>query len=574
MKASLSPWMLVGLAAMRPMMAATTAESNISQAKRALAESIPQVAIEKIEAALSSPDLDPDLRPEAVRLLAESLRMSGRHAEALAAIKTLEDRGDVATNLLRAEIFASDGQWKKAEHLFSKLLASDQNSLAARVGLAESLQAQGRTEEALPVLQAAALTPGSGDESIRLRLASLQIEAGHTREARVALAGTKPTNAARRLWHRYLEGRLHLLEGHPDVAAKAFSEVFEAKRGANENLIAAAAIGLAEARTTTNGYAEAAEPLETFIWRFPESAWIDLIFRRLDQVYAHEDDPDENELQQWLRKSPPERAALARYYLARLQVREGKIGKAKVTLDEAIGAAPNHRLTARLHAMRAELHLQAGAYAGAVFDLEAAARLAADDAERAWIEVRTGIAYFRQQEFLLAANSFERAAESDARFGPVAHYDSALASLNQGNEEGFERSANLVATAQDTDLLAQLRLEKGLYQARQADERAGASLRKYLKEFPRHRRAGEARLALSELEFAGGNIDDARHYLMTANKSPHTADSPVSPDRADYLEIFLADRAQPPDDAKVIALANQFLDRHAQSPLAAEVRMK
>ena len=79
----------------------------LTEARRALAESIPQIAIRKIEALREDPKLGSEDRTAATLLLAEALLDAGRHAEALRTIEPLSSVENPAAHLLRAHILAA-----------------------------------------------------------------------------------------------------------------------------------------------------------------------------------------------------------------------------------------------------------------------------------------------------------------------------------------------------------------------------------------------------------------------------------------------------------------------------------
>jgi tetratricopeptide (TPR) repeat protein len=117
-----------------------------------------------------------------------------------------------------------------------------------------------------------------------------------------------------------------------------------------------------------------------------------------------------------------------------------------------------------------------------------------------------------------------------------------------------------------------LRLEEGLMQAAKGDKKGEASLRQFIRDFPKSRRVSEAWVALAELAFHASppRVDEARKNLGHAAESAPTA---AAAERADYLNIWVEEAAGG-NDTKVIELAKRFLQQHELSPFAPEVRMK
>ena len=548
----------------------------VEAAERALGEGFPQVAVRKVQAALAATPADEAVRTKLLLLLAEAQRAGGHRQEALA---TIDQSGPSAdADRLRGDILASDARWEEALAAYRR--AGTSGGVAARLGEAECLQALGRTRDAIKVIEPL-VQRNDASVPMRLRLASYLIETGEGARAKAQLASIAATNPADQVWHRYLAARLRLLEGDFAAALGEFEQIASRTELLNENVLAGAALGIAECRITLHGWEGADKPLETFLWRYPENVWIDLVFRRLDQIYARQRRAEESELQKWAdpRKPPSRRAALAQFYVARLQVRGGKSEKAMASLDAFVRRFREHPLIAQAHILRADVFLARHQFREAVQALEAAERLATDDLFRAEVELRQGLVQFQQQEFLLAAASFERAAAKSPRLRDIATFDAALAWLNQQNDERFfQEYTALSDRLPESELRGTLLIEHGLVQARRQDARAPETLTGALREFPAHPRAAEARLALGELALERGDLPAAGRFLKVATTSPKGS---ISEDQAAYFALFLADAqaqaAAPPapsQDRAVITLATEFLRNHPQSPLLPDVRMK
>src|SRR5207302_5181988 len=111
-----------------------------------------------------------------------------------------------------------------------------------------------------------------------------------------------------------------------------------------------------------------------------------------------------------------------------------------------------------------------------------------------------------------------------------------------------------------------------LMQAAKGDKKAAALLQQFIHDFPKNPRVSEAWVGLAELAFHSSppRLDEARKNLAHATESRPTA---AAAERADYLRIWMEESAGG-DETKVIQLAKRFLEQHALSPLASEVRMK
>lgn len=546
----------------------------LGEARKALAEKIPQVAVQKLRTLLEAPQLAEADRSAAQDLLAEALLASGKYEEALEAAKKLTPTA--ANAILRANMHAAIGRWEEALLLYREGAAEP----GAQVGEAEALQALGRTKEAVELLEKL-VKSGFGGNTLRLRLASLLTEMKRLPAAQEILGSVRVANAEERRWKLYVEARALLAQGHADSARKVFLQVLGDREHLSDALLFGATLGVTETLIVLEGHDNADKELETFIWRYPQSAYLGAAFRRLDQIYAEEEKPKEEQLHKWAEKPEGERAALARFYVARLQLRKGKYEKAAVSLSGFIRAYPSHPLLCEAYLMQADLHLALSQFPQAVAALEAAMRQVQSVELRAEIELRTGLAHFQQGEFLLAANLFASAAERSERLRSVAVFNAALAWLNQGNEERFlEEFHSLGKTPREQRLRSELLLEQGLLQARATDLRAEETLQLFLHTFPRHAREAEARLVLAELAFwqmRASAVPPARgatraaEYLRVANTAPQT---PQTKENAEYLAIFIADAEQPKRDAEVINLARRFLQERADSSFVPEVQMK
>ena len=112
----------------------------------------------------------------------------------------------------------------------------------------------------------------------------------------------------------------------------------------------------------------------------------------------------------------------------------------------------------------------------------------------------------------------------------------------------------------DEEARGDLLLEEGLTEAAQGNKKASETLQTFLREFPKHKRAGEAWVALAELAFHGApvNLEAARKHLARAAED---GPNDTARERADYLIIWIEDATPNADAAKVIGFASQFLQK-------------
>lgn len=550
-------------------------------ARKALREGLPQVAAQKLRVALIGSDLSYEERSSANRLLAEALVSAGQFEEALNRLAQIGDT-QTETNLIRARALAGLGKWEEALPFFQSLTARPELALAARLGAAESMAALGRDDDAAAVLQAL-VDEGKAGASELLRLAGLYAGLNKSAQARQILKKVTPRTPAEIKWRTYVEGRLYLAEQQPLPAMEIFEQLLREPEHLTESLLFGATLGLTDATVVLSGYESARGALENFVHRFPQSAYLETAFRRLDQIYSQEEDPSESELHKWTLQPPARRAALATYYVARLTLRERRFDKTAVLLNYFLKTYTRHPLLCEAYLMQADMYLAQRQLTQAIPVLEAAMRQASNAEQRGEIELRTAIVHHQQGEYLLAANLFRSAADRSPGLRTVATYNAALAWLNQRSEVPYTAEfRKLGENAGGAALQSNLLLERGLLQARAGELRAQETLQLFLHQNPRHRRAGEARIALAELEFqaarASANpqqrakaVRQAADYLQVANSAPRSTEMA---EQADYLAVFLADTDTRRNDARVIELGQEFLRKYKKSRFVSDIRMK
>jgi tetratricopeptide (TPR) repeat protein len=546
----------------------------LREARQALAENVPEIAVMKARAVVNATGLSQAERDATRLVLSEGLAAAGKAEDALSTLQPLTATGYDRATLLKAGILASRGRWAEALPLYHSAAAMADAPPAALLGEVEALAALERGEEAVGLLETA-VTAGRADPLAQIRYAVLLIERSRRKPAREVLSRVPAGTLEEAKWKSYAEARLLLLEDQPAPALTTFEAILQEREHLPGSLHVAATFGATDARIALYGYDAADSVLETFIWRNPQSPWLEAAFRRLDQVYTQQEDPGEIELQKWATKPQERRAALAQFYLGKLQVHGNKWEKAGTSLAVFLQRYPKHPLRAQAEILQAHVDTATGDYAAAVRSLEEAMRLATDAETRSEIEFRMGLANFQQGEHLLAATLFESAARHSATIRPVSTFNAALAWLHQGNFERFEEQQRAYAKLRpESPLNAELLLEEGLQRARGHDPKALPALQKLVREQPRAERTPEARVAVAELAFLNGRPEQ---NLLTGWELLRTSGGPVgteAAEAADYLAVFQADAQQPHDDEKLISLAEDFLRQHPQASQAADVRMK
>jgi tetratricopeptide (TPR) repeat protein len=547
---------------------------QIAEARTAIAENIPEVAIGKLRHALANLPLGSDARPSALALLAEAQLNTGRATDALDTLSQFTT-ADARVTRLHALTLVALGRWDEALAQFETLAAAGTDTNAALVGKAGCLQSLGRTQEAADVLKPLALS-ANAPAALRLQFASSLVELGRADEAR-GLLDSAAKSPGDENWRRYIGARIHLHDGQPRAALADLAPFIPAPdgtppEGISQNLRAAATLAEADARLAASGPETAEKVLEAFIRQNPASPQIATVFRRLDEIYTHDRSTDEGPLSRMAAELPPQAAAFAQFYLGRVQMRAKRFDAADVAFKKFLERFPDHGLAPYAHATLAENAQKRGDLNAAETALDAASRTAQTDKLRGDIALQTALLNLQQGEFVRASAGFNTAAQRSPALKISARYDSALAWLRQKNYARFaEDFGKFTEEFHDRTLAGNLRIEEGLVRARSGDAQAGASLKAFLVDFKEHPRRPEAQLALAELALNDGSIAEAQR-LQQAAATPEA--TPEMREHADYLGVFLADAQTPRNDAQVIARARDFIRDHPAAAMLGDVRMK
>jgi TolA-binding protein len=558
-------------------------ESVIEEARKALRENIAQVAIQKLRPVYAR--AVGEERKEAALLLAEAFIAEGRHREADAILRDTSIPLPQA-ELMRARAAASAERWTEAFEAYRAARDAGISSLEAELGMAESAAKGGQLREAGTILEGI-IRSGDVSGGVALRLAGIYAELGEAAKAKQLVDSVNTSTPLEEKWSKYLHARIALLDTtslpSADFARQVFEELLRDPVYLPEELVFGATLGLSQALVRLSGYDKGSQVIESFIRRRPASRHVEAAFKQLDQIYSEQEDPGESELQKWMQRLPPRASALATYYAARLNLRAGKHERTENLLQHFFNTYKDHPLMCDAHLMEADVLLARNQSERAVKALEAAMRHATGTDQRGEIELRTAIVYHTQGEYLLAANLFRSAADRSPGLKSIASYNAALAWLGQRNPEAFSQElAALEGVSSGESLRAELLLEQGLTEARDGQLRAEEILQFFVRQYPRHSRADEARLALAELQFralqASANpaqrarlSEQANEYLRIANTESRSPDVAA---QAAYLAVFLADEDGGGNEPEVIRRGEEFLRTYKGSPLVPDVRMK
>ena len=550
------------------------ASPELAAAARPMEEGIPQVAVLRLRALLSS-DLGADERRNATAKLGEALLAAGEAEEAL---KVLQDPALLAlpaTAFWRAQALATLGRWEEALPLYQQVAAEPASLFRSKaiLGEAEALRALRRPDEALKVF-ALLLSDPSAKDRAELRSVELLLDKQDTAGARRILDKTRPTALADKKEKRFLQGRLEAQLNHRERALELFQTILRRPEGASRAVLIATLCAVGETSLRLKTPEAGDDPLEDFVEHHPADPELPTIFKKLDQLYRAERTPSNQELRRWANDPIQPRRALAQWYLARSELRAGRRESAlRVFGEMRAGRVQSPALVGGLFEF-AQLEVDNQRFDEALEILEDARALRPDPAWLERINLLAGRAHYGARHFETAAQTFETVAHISPRSATDSYFNASLAWLQLSDHARFLADYREVGqSGGNEEARGDLLLEEGLTEAAQGNKKATETLQTFLREFPRHKRSAEAWVALAELAFHGvpANLDAARKDLARAVESgPNDA----ARERADYLVIWIEDAAPNTDAGKVIGFANQFLQKYPASPLVSDVRMK
>jgi predicted negative regulator of RcsB-dependent stress response len=547
--------------------------SDLAASSAALAEGVPEVAVIRLRTLLAQ-NLQVDEWRAVAAKMAEALVLSKQAQEALTLLADPRLRDVAPAKFWRAQALTNLQRWSEALPLYTQIATDDQSALRvpAIFGAAETLRATGDRDEALHQLLRL-----FGDKQwatqARLRSAELYIDKNDPINARRLLDEIQNATSPEKKERRLLRGRVELLLQKPERAIDAFQALLKKPENASHPIVIAALCGIADAHLQSKTAESGDDVLEDFIDRHPEDVDLALIFAKLDELYRAERKIARTELERWARDPAQPRRALAQWYLARLDLRAGRRDRALESFAALRRSESKFAPLVPALLEYAQLKIEEHDFDGALAILNEARTLQPEAPLRDRINLRAAQIQYRMKRFEPATATFERIAYSDSPWSKVALFNAAIGWLRLGNYTRFLADyENFEKQGGDEDSHAKLRLEEGLMQAAKGDPKAADSLRNFVHDFPRDAHVSEAWVALAELAFHStpAQLEEARKNLGQAAASNPT---PAAVERADYLMIWIEDSGTE-SDAKVIELANKFLQQHATSPAVPDVRMK
>jgi outer membrane protein assembly factor BamD (BamD/ComL family) len=549
-------------------------QSEIERATQPLAEGVPQVSIVRLRELLEG-KLSDEQRRRAQSQLAQALVAAEQYEEALALLNDAVVRDEPGTPFFQAQALAGLSRWAEALPRYRRAFADVASPFRsdALLGQAEALRALGRRDEALQAYSGL-IRDQRWKVRARLRSAELLLEKGDITAARRLIDSVRPRHAAERKHKRFVRAAYELKRNNSERALELFASILKQSEGASHEVVIATLFAIADAHLQAGTPGAGDDFLEDFIEKRPADRALPALFAKLDQLYAAQRKQTRHELGRWSNDPAQPRAALSLWYLARAELR---IGRRDLALEAFRRLRAQHvPLPALAHGFveAARLHIDEGQYDDATAALEVARRLEPPAAVLDRIDLLAGRSHYIAARHEAAARQFDAVAQRPSPLADEALFNASLAWLQSGDaRQAAERTQKLTEGGASDGTRGDLMLEQALVQAARGDAKAGDALHAFIREFPKHARVSEAWVALAELAFhaAPPRIAEARAHLTRAAESQPT---PLARERADYLAIWLEDVESARDEAKVIALANAFLQTHAESSLLPDVRLK
>jgi tetratricopeptide (TPR) repeat protein len=566
----------IGLIGLIPFLLQLSRAENsptLEEATKPLLEGVPEVAEVRLRSLLGSRLPDQEWRAVAEKL-AEAQVAAKQPADALVLLADSRLREVPSAKFWRAQALATLHRWAEALPLYEEVAVDQSSSFhgSAIFGAAEMLRALGRRDEALAKLSVL-LHDEQWATRAQLRSAELCLDKVDAARARRMLDEMQPKSAAERNERRFLRGRLELILQRPERAISAFEELLKKPEGVPHATLIAAVFGIADAHVQLKTPEAGADFVEQFIDRHPADPDLPILFARLDELYRAERKPSRNELEKWVRNPEQPRRTFARWYLARFEIRAGRRDRARQLFRDLRRTAVKPSAVAAALLEFAQLEAEDRHFDEAIAILDDARLLHPDLFLVDQLNLLAAKTQYLAKRFEVAIAAFEQIGHSTSPLAKVALFNAAAGWLRLGDQERFVANYNkLEKQGVDEESRANLRLEEALMQAARGDNKAAKALHQFIRDFPKNPRVPEAWVGLAEFAFHSTppRLDEARKNLAHAADSKPTA---AAAERGDYLMTWIEDSAGA-DETKVIELANRFLQQHAASSFAPDVRMK
>ena len=548
--------------------------SRLEEAAQPMEEGVPQVAVWQLRTLLKD-NLAPEERKSATAKLGEALLAADQSEDALNVFADASLQDLPAIRFWRAQALANLQHWGEALPLYQEAAteAASPFRSSAILGEAEALRALGRSDDALQTF-ALLFSDARWKDRAELRSVELLLDKQDNAAAKRLLDKTRPAALGDKKLKRFLQGRLEAQLSHHERAIELFQTIVRTPESVSRAVLIATLCAIADANLRLGAPENGDDTLEDFIEHHPTDPELPVIFEKLDQVYRAERQPSSQELSRWAKDSIQPRRALAQWHLARTELRAGRRDDALHTFGQLRADSARLPMLAEAFVEFAQLEIEDRYFDEALAILNDARALRPRTALLDRMNLLAGRAQYFAKQFQAAAETFEKVAHASPNLAHDSLFNASLAWLQLGDNARYLTDAQeLTQSGGSEEARGDLALEEGLTQAGQGNKKATETLQTFLRDFPKHKRAAEAWVALAELAFHGvpPRLDDARKSLGRARESaPNTAAN----ERADYLQIWIEESAPNSDPGKVVGFANEFLQKYRASQFVSDIRMK
>lgn len=568
----------------------------------ALRDGLWEVAELHFRDCLDDPGLTPEVKARVAVRIAESLVREGNPAQALELLGQSFATKSPEMPFWKAQALAGQHRFAEAAGIFSTLLSDPATPHRTEVGftLASLQLALDQPEAALDTL-AKLLPEANAATTVRIQLYQVEIllDLKHTQTARQVMPSADAVAPTDRPLLAFLEAQLQLNEGQPLTAEKDFQELLNHPEGQSLNRFHSAAIGRADAIRAQGNPEEAANSLLSFLQTYPDSPLLAVMFSRVLDWLPEKPtttDPILERLTAWVTdpvvpavnrigwnygdgasawpitaapSDPSERLIFSIYTRAIGLHRSGtakSIWDAKQLMTRLRVEYPDHMLAGRSLYLSARWLLDSGSadQAFTLLDtLRDTAKTPELKGEAAFARARA--AYMNgdpKQAIQLFDEAAHTLAPPEAR---TARLQEAIARLRGGDVKGVTLIQNQTS-ATDKELEADLDLERALSTTSPAA--AKPLLEEFLKHFPDHPRAAEARLAAAEaaLTAPSPDLEFAKKQLDALSSAPENLALRIALARLRVLDLSK-------DTAAAMTAAQAVIDTYPNDPAAAEASL-
>ena len=537
---------------------------------------IPEVSITKLRQFLATEQTP--ARSETARILLARCLIETQKMEEAAQV--LQNATGSEATFLKAQEALRSRRFKEAADYFAELIGStNEFSIEARLGLADTQKATGELEAALKTLGPLIADGRSADPRAQLIAAEIYLTQSNISEAEKLISSLKANSRKIEVEKICLEGELALKQGKLADAAAAFSKVLAEPEDRTFRIVAVARLGLAKVLVQKQEYEEAENELEKLISDQPRSAILGELFQNLFEIYSKENNPETSELARWAGESPetsgPDRPAYALFYLMRLQIQQGLTTEAAENCRKLVERFPDHPTAVNACLILGHQQIEVGHFDEAVKQLENLLERSPNlpPQDRFRVNYLLGEANYLRGNVSAASDIFHSLSMKFGFDRENTLFNWAICSLQLGDASAFAQAfRELEEQKPHEDLVGDLLFDKGLLEAKSGNVSADETLRRFVKRFPDHPQTPQAHLIQAEIRMTGQppDLNGARKAL---SEVAATGD-PQADEKTDRVKFFVA-ASDPSQNARSVqALAQDYLQKYPDSTAKAEVRLK